>query len=284
MRCCDWSITLEVTRLASDVRLRLCKSWMRFSQMWRSAITLPPGSWRGGLALQINVDQELTLLEASRRLSQDGPNERRVDEASHGTMRSNHYLSGPLTFETVISQSAAALDAARGSLLAAATGVTGADTPQGCHSSAVISCSDAAAEVKEDLAVRRRAIESLLKRRIVQATRSGEIPAASDAGALAAYTMTVIQPMSALARDGAKRKKVLRLARTAMLAGPVPEKKRAPRKRSRDLREARGTSVRVHTTFRKRGCTCCRVAEMFLATRSTLRRIGSAVASLPARE
>ena len=228
MRCCDWSITLEVTRLASDVRLRLCKSWMRFSQMWRSAITLPPGSWRGGLALQANVDQELTPLEASRQLSQDGPNERRVDEASHGTMRSNHYLSGPLTFETVISQSAAVLDAARGSLLAAATGVTGADTPQGCHSSAVISCSDAAAEVKEDLAVRRRAIESLLKRRIVQATRSGEIPAASDAEALAAHTMAVIQPMSALARDGANERRFCAWRARRCWPGPSPKRSARP--------------------------------------------------------
>lgn len=143
----------------------------------------------------------------------------------------DHYLSGPVTSETIIAQAATARDAARELLLAAATGFTGTDMPKGCLlASSAISCSDGAAEVKEELAVRRRAIESLLTRRIDEAIRSGEIPNTSDAEALAAHTMAVIQGMSTLARDGADREKLVRLAKTAMHAWPEPSKMRAPRR------------------------------------------------------
>ena len=143
----------------------------------------------------------------------------------------DHYLSVPVTSETIIAQAATARDAARELMLAAATGFTGTDTPKGCLlASSAISCSDGATEVKEELAVRRRAIESLLTRRIDKAIRSGEIPNTSDAESLAAHTMAVIQGMSTLARDGAKREKLVRLAKTAILAWPDLAKKRAPRR------------------------------------------------------
>ena len=139
----------------------------------------------------------------------------------------DRYLSGPVNSETLIAQAATAQEAARGLLRAAAVGFTGADTPPGCLlASSAISCSDSAVEVKEELAARRRAIEVLLKRRIVQAVRSGEMPEKSDADALAGHTMAVIQGMSTLARDGAKRQKLLRLADTAMLAWPRVDKTR----------------------------------------------------------
>jgi hypothetical protein len=142
----------------------------------------------------------------------------------------DHYLSGPVTSQPIIANAATARDAARGLLLAASTGFTGADTPKGCLlASSAISCSRAAAEVQEELAVRRRAIESLLAPRIVQAIHVGELPATLDAEALAAHTMAVIRGMSTLARDGAKRGNLLRLVDTAMLAWPVPRTRRVPK-------------------------------------------------------
>lgn len=142
----------------------------------------------------------------------------------------DHYLSGPVTSETIIAQAATARDAASKLMLAAATGFTGTDTPKGCLlASAAISCSDSAADVKEELSVRRRAIESILTLRIDRAIRSGEIANTSDAESLAAHTMAVIQGMSILARDGAKREKLVRLAKTAILVWPDPAEKRAPR-------------------------------------------------------
>lgn len=146
----------------------------------------------------------------------------------------DRYLSGPVTSEILITQAPTARDAARALLRAAATGFTGTDTPAGCLlASAAISCSAAAAEVKEELAVRRRAIESLLKRRIVLAIRSGEIAANSDADALAAHTMAVIQGMSTLARDGASRTKLLHVADIAMRGWPEPAKPLATRRPTR---------------------------------------------------
>lgn len=135
----------------------------------------------------------------------------------------DRYLSGPVTSESIIAQAATAREAVLDLLRAAAMGFTGKDTPPGCLlASSAISCSDAASEVREELAGRRRAIELSLNRRIVLAIRTGEIPAKSDADALAAHTMAVIQGMSTLARDGAKREKLLRLADMAMKAWPEP--------------------------------------------------------------
>ena len=48
------------------------------------------------------------------------------------------------------------------------------------------------------------------------------MPAKSDAEALAAHTMAVIQGMSTLARDGASRDKLLRIVDAAMKAWPAP--------------------------------------------------------------
>jgi len=143
----------------------------------------------------------------------------------------DHYLSGPITSESLIAQAANARDAARALLRAAAKGFTGTHTPSGCLlATSAISCSDAAAEVREELAVRRRAIESQLRRRIALDVKAGEMPAQSHPEALAAHTMAVIQGMSTLARDGAKREKLLRLAETAMLAWPDAVKGRSARK------------------------------------------------------
>jgi AcrR family transcriptional regulator len=134
-----------------------------------------------------------------------------------------YYLSGPVTSETIIEQSPTARDAAWGLLEAAAIGFTGTDTPPGCLlASSAISCSTAAAEVKEELASLRRGIESRLQHRIVRAINAGEMSADTDAEALAGHIMTVIQGMSTLARDGSTRSKLLRVAATAMEAWPKP--------------------------------------------------------------
>jgi AcrR family transcriptional regulator len=132
------------------------------------------------------------------------------------------YLSGPVTSEGIIEGAATARDAAWGLLHAATIGFTGADTPPGCLlASSAISCSAAAAAVQAELAAIRRGIEACLCRRIVQAIEAGEMDAGTDADALAGYVMAVIQGMSTLARDGAAREKLTRVAATAMLAWPA---------------------------------------------------------------
>ena len=133
----------------------------------------------------------------------------------------SRYLSGPVTSDSIIEQAATAEEAAWGLLRAAAIGFTGVDSPPGCLlASSAISCSTAAADIQGELAAIRRGIEARLNDKIAQALEVGEMAADTDAGALAGHVMAVIQGMSTLARDGAAREKLMRVAATAMLAWP----------------------------------------------------------------
>ena len=134
------------------------------------------------------------------------------------------YLSGPVTSDSIIEGAevrAGGLDVVLGMVLSLAIGFTGADSPPGCLlASSAISCSAAAADVQAELAAIRRGIEARLNGKIVQAVKTGEMAAGTDADALAGHVMAVIQGMSTLARDGAPREKLMRVAATAMLAWP----------------------------------------------------------------
>ena len=132
------------------------------------------------------------------------------------------YLSGPVTSESIIAQAANGRDAALDLMRASALGFTGADTPAGCLlASSAISCSDAASDVKEELAAIRRGIEARLRDKIASSVHSGLMPASSNAEALARLTMAVIQGMSTLARDGATRDQLLLVVDAAMQAWPA---------------------------------------------------------------
>ena len=137
------------------------------------------------------------------------------------------YLGDPVTSDALIAEAATARDAAWALLQAAALGFTGPDTPPGCLlASAAISCSPDAADVQRDLAAIRRRTEAQLRDRIARAIAAGEIHADAEADAhadaLAGHVMAVIQGMSTLARDGAPRGKLLRVAEAAMRAWPDP--------------------------------------------------------------
>lgn len=131
------------------------------------------------------------------------------------------YLSGPVTSERIIAEAKTAQAAASDLLHAAATGFTGADTPPGCLlASAAISCSVAAADVQAELAAIRNQLEVHLANKITQAVVSGEIPSDTDADGLAGHVIAIIQGMSTLARDGATREKLVRVAAIAMKSWP----------------------------------------------------------------
>lgn len=133
----------------------------------------------------------------------------------------DRYLAGPGTAERFIEDAPTARDAAWGMLQGSAVKFTGGETPPGCLlASAAISCSAEAADVQEALAAIRHGIEACLARRIVAATRTGELPPDTDAEALAGHVMAVIGGMSTLARDGAGREKLLRVAAIAMGTWP----------------------------------------------------------------
>ncbi len=82
--------------------------------------------------------------------------------------------------------------------------------------------------MQAELAGIRRSIEDGLRGRVEGAIASGELPAGTDAMALAGHVMAVIQGLSTLARDGASRDTLLRVAASAMLAWPPSEGRACP--------------------------------------------------------
>lgn len=131
------------------------------------------------------------------------------------------YTSGPVTAESIIGQATTARHAALALLEGAVIGFTGEDTPKGCLlATAAISCSEAASDVQDILATIRLNIEGQLRARIDADIHAGRLAVDTDAQALAAHTMAVIQGFSTLARDGAPREKLLRIAAVAMQAWP----------------------------------------------------------------
>ncbi|MGI4764549.1 MAG: TetR/AcrR family transcriptional regulator [Janthinobacterium lividum] len=131
------------------------------------------------------------------------------------------YLTQPVSPAEVIAQAPTAREAARLMVEGSALAFTGEATPPGCLlASSAIACSDDAADVREELASLRRGIEACLRDKIAQDVRAGAMAADTDAETLAAYVTAVIQGLSTLARDGAPREKLIRIAQVAMAAWP----------------------------------------------------------------
>lgn len=144
-----------------------------------------------------------------------GDKQRLFREAVH------RYLGGTEAVAQTIATAPSARDAARDLLTAAAIGGTGEDTPPGCLlASSIVTCSAAAAAVREELADLRRGIEAALRSRIQQDVVHGRLPVTTDAEMLAGHVLAVIQGMSTLAKDGAPRDKLLRIVDAAMASWP----------------------------------------------------------------
>lgn len=133
----------------------------------------------------------------------------------------DRYASGPVTAESIILNAATAKDAAAALLHGSAVRFTGSDTPPGCLlATAAISCSAAAHEVQAELSAVRKRINDNLMVKIRKDIEAKRLPVSADAGALAGHIMAVVQGMSTLARDGATREKLLRIAAVAMTVWP----------------------------------------------------------------
>lgn len=95
--------------------------------------------------------------------------------------------------------------------------------PPGCLVvTAATNCSASSAHVQSAMIERRDNVESMIRTRIEEGIRDGELAQDTDAGALANFYNTVIQGMSTQARDtGGNRDKLLAIAYTAMRAWPA---------------------------------------------------------------
>ena len=75
--------------------------------------------------------------------------------------------------------------------------------------------------MRDELAAIRLGVEASLRARITRGIDEGELATDTDAEELAAYVTTIVQGMSTLARDGASREKLARVAARAMAAWPA---------------------------------------------------------------
>lgn len=125
------------------------------------------------------------------------------------------------TTAAMLNEAATARGAVEQLLEKAAREFTNRSHPPGCMMvTAAGSCTAASTHMKTALADRRASSEVTLRARIKRGVTEGELPAGTDAGALARFYVTVLEGMSIEARDGASRKSLLATAAAAMRAWP----------------------------------------------------------------
>jgi AcrR family transcriptional regulator len=133
----------------------------------------------------------------------------------------DQYLRASIASARILDETPSAREAAFQLMRQSAIDFTGEDTPPGCLlATGAISCSTEAADLQMHLADIRKGFEEKLAGRIAHAVAAKELPPGTDVPGLAAHVIAVIQGMSTLARDGAPREKLLRIAETAMTAWP----------------------------------------------------------------
>jgi AcrR family transcriptional regulator len=131
------------------------------------------------------------------------------------------YAGDPSATAQAIGEAPTALHAARSMLDGAVELFTGDATPPGCLlASATASGSAASAEVQRVIADHRRAVADQLAARIERDLATGALPPGTDAAALAAMVVAVIQGLSVLARDGVPRALLARVADAALHSWP----------------------------------------------------------------
>ena len=106
--------------------------------------------------------------------------------------------------------------------------LTCSDHPRGCMMvTAAATSSSSSPKLQKALAAKRMASRAMLKARIERGIKEGDVPAGTDAGALADFYSTIVTGMSLQARDGASRKSLLATAATAMGVWPARSKAKA---------------------------------------------------------
>lgn len=133
-----------------------------------------------------------------------------------------HRYAGPIDkVEQFLTEAPTARDAAHGMLIAAAELFTGKTTPRGCLlASAAASGSENSADVKAEVALIRRQITDLLRKRIERDVALGILPEKTLPSSLATMVIALVQGMSVLARDGIRRDALKAMIETGMQAWP----------------------------------------------------------------
>jgi AcrR family transcriptional regulator len=140
------------------------------------------------------------------------------------------YLEGPGAFGArALAEEPTARQAVLRLLEEGAAELTDDCHPQGCMMvMATTNCSAAAEHVQALVAKRRALYVKTIAERIKKGIDEGELPAGTDAFALANFYSTVYQGMSMQAKDGASRKSLLATVRMAMRSWPEAARRKQP--------------------------------------------------------
>lgn len=131
------------------------------------------------------------------------------------------YESRPCAFFLPALEKPTAYQVAEHMLHGAAMTMADQAHPQGCVVvQGALSCSEAAAVVKEALINRRLEGQQKLLERFERAKTEGDLPASVDAETLAQYLGTVLQGMAIQANNGATPEQLRRVAEMTLLAFP----------------------------------------------------------------
>lgn len=131
------------------------------------------------------------------------------------------YESRPCAFFLPALEKPTAYEVAEHILFGAAANMANKDQPQGCVViQGALSCSEAAATVKEALINRRLESQQKLLQRFERAKAEGDLPATINAQTLAQYLGTVLQGMAIQANNGATPEQLRLVAEMALLAFP----------------------------------------------------------------
>lgn len=123
--------------------------------------------------------------------------------------------------ERALAEEPSARDAVERLLREAAAAYTSPERPRGCLLiTAATNCSPQSADIAAQLRELRAAGARALEDKIAAAARTGQVPAHTDAHALATFYTAVLQGMSAQARDGAARTDLEQIAEAALQAWP----------------------------------------------------------------
>jgi AcrR family transcriptional regulator len=117
---------------------------------------------------------------------------------------------------------------------------TAPDTPRGCMIVlSAVACTQENERVRRYCADHRRSVQEAIHARLRRAMIDGDLPAATDASALAAFYTTVLQGLSIQARDGAARARLHAIVDCAMAAWGMRVRPHAQSRQPREFKRSR---------------------------------------------
>lgn len=135
----------------------------------------------------------------------------------------DRYAEGPAAAALAALEEPKAFDAMRLLLQRSVESLTCPDNPRGCLIvQGALSCGDAAADIKTELAQRRAATEAAIRARLERAHAEGDLPSHTSPADLARFIATLLQGLAVQAAGGAPRAELEAVVDLALAAWPGP--------------------------------------------------------------